>query len=370
MFSLKKNHSSIRQQIALFGLSLFCLCADVSGMAAGGNQQNDNRLTGTRIPGRATNVLRDLCSKVYGGRNQQNENFLAETCVPGRIASVLVDLCSAVYEGEEGLCKVGGIEKNFSLFFNQAGDFSGAVSRLRGTNSLVVTFPGSRTKSKILMLRDWFINFSVCRPLGDDGFSARLGEKDCLVHPGYARDVNGYRNDMMAKIKNARSFDDIYFTGHSKGGGEALLGALMYARENPDLIGRHKIKVVTFCAPPVFWGDRGTQSFYGHLDKSDVARFYTNMDPVPSVPQAMRLAHVGTEFLVKIRDEEVENVLSALCKEIVTAVATAKAMGPKAAVVMEVATAVVDSITRVHSLKNFSPNQINQHVRVQPVVER
>ncbi len=189
MFSLKKNRSGIRQQIALFGLSLFCLCADVRGMAAGGNQQNQNFLAGTDIPGRVAHVLRDLCEKVYDGR--------------------------------EGLREVRGIEEDFSLFppdqAEQAGDLSGAVSRLTGTNSLVVTFPGSRTESIRLMANDWFSNFRVWRPSGDDGFSARFGERGCLVHPGYARKVNGYWNRMMTEIRNAGPFDEIYFTGHSKG---------------------------------------------------------------------------------------------------------------------------------------------------------
>ena len=333
MFSLKKNHSSIRQQIALFGLSLFCLCADVSGMAA--------------------------------GRNQQNENFLAGTNIPGRVAHVLRNLCLKVYDGQDGLNEVAGIERDFRLFLpdqaERAGDLSGVVSRLTGTNSLVVTFPGSRTESPRLMGRDWVSNIDVLRPRGDDGFSAQFGERDFLVHPGYARKVNGYWNNMMREIGNAGPFDEIYFTGHSKGGGVALLSALKYAHENQDLIGQHRIKVVTFCAPPVFWGAQGTQLFYGHLDHSDVARFYKTVDLVPSVPKITRLAHVGSEFPVSVWDGGFGAPWSP--KFVWNAMRGFGVSRSISAVLAGVAS-LAGSVVGSHSMDQFTHTQIDQHIEV------
>jgi len=333
MSSLRKNRSGIRQQIALFGLSLFCLCADVRGMAAGGNQQNENFLAGTHIPGRVAHVLRDLCLKVYDGR--------------------------------EGLRGVEGIERDFSLFLpdqaERAGDLSGVVSRLTGTNSLVVTFPGSRTESPRLMERDWASNFDILRPRGDDGFSAQFGEREFLVHPGYARKVNGYWNNMMTEIENAGPFDEIYFTGHSKGGGVALLSALKYAHENPHLIGQHRIKVVTFCAPPVFWGAQGTQLFYGHLDHSDVARFYKTIDLIPSIPQITRLAHVGSEFPVGVWDGGFGTP-----RNPVPIWSTMRAFGvnKRISATLVGVTSLAGFVFGSHSMDQFTHAQIDQHIEV------
>ncbi len=245
MFSLKKNHSSIRQQIALFGLSLFCLCADVEGMIGSRMSVRQQTGVGAQVSGEFVRTLHGYCMEARRDVGDlRNNNRLG--------------LFSRARDGEP---------------VNQS-NFGGIV--VKEGRKLIVAFPGTRTDQFAeTLVADVKADLGVY-PLwfGDGGFSNAVGEYEILVHAGFARVVEGYWDDMMARIRESGDFDEVYFTGHSKGGGVALLSALKYAHEQRVPRNAHKVKVFTFAAPAVFRGDPGVELFYRYVHGLDTVCLY------------------------------------------------------------------------------------------------
>lgn len=278
MLNLKENRSGIRQ-IALFGLSLFCLCADVEGMI--GSRMSARRQTGVgaQVSGEFVRALHGYCMEARKDVGDlRNDNRLG--------------LFSRARDGEP---------------VNQS-NFGGIVAR--EGRKLIVAFPGTRTDQFAeTLVADVKADLGVY-PLwfGDGGFADAVGEPEILVHAGFARVVEGYWDDMVARIEEAGEFDEIYFTGHSKGGGVALLSALKYAQKQRIPRSTHKVKVFTFAAPAVFRGDPGVELFYRHIDGLDAVCLYKNTDMVPYSTQPFDCRHVGIQGNIDLLKEDVKKI--------------------------------------------------------------
>ncbi|KAI8326182.1 alpha/beta-hydrolase, partial [Martensiomyces pterosporus] len=103
------------------------------------------------------------------------------------------------------------------------------------------------------------------------------------VHAGFLQSTNSAYPYILKNIRAAA--DDfpefnIVFLGHSLGGGNAVLSALEYARDNED--SKDRIRVWTFGEPRV--GNRAFAEYYTQMLGNQTYRITYQADVVPHVP--------------------------------------------------------------------------------------
>lgn len=130
-----------------------------------------------------------------------------------------------------------------------------------GRESLVIAFRGSE-----FTLRDWWTNFTFRkRVIHPD--NPQLGK----VHRGYLAAIRAVWEPISQEVQRAMDLDrPIYLTGHSQGGGLAILAASLLH----DVICP---VIYTYGAPPV--GNRAFQRGYTH--ESTTFRVELDADIVP-----------------------------------------------------------------------------------------
>lgn len=187
-----------------------------------------------------------------------------------------------------------GLESVFGYYQHNLG----SVSFDRRKNQAIISFHGSKTAD------DWLSNFKL---LSHNVSWGRRGK----VHKGFYDIVDsGYQNLVSIIQSNISNHDagdfEFVFTGHSLGGATSTLAASRFFSEFSSnifpsvLLKSNQIKVITFSAPCV--GDQTFSNWSSEVFHSNLIRFVSNLDPVPSVP--MWNEQIGDEirilFLEKI----------------------------------------------------------------------
>ncbi len=151
---------------------------------------------------------------------------------------------------------------------------SGAYVRRQTGFGLICDRRGPEGNEMVVIMRgtqsgfDWASNLNVGLDVGPHG---------ALVHSGFNRVYNSFREDLASAISAQRPAV-VHFVGHSLGGALASLAAL-------DFIGGGQVSgyLYTFGAPRV--GSLGTSTVLeGRMSSAQVRRVYALSDPVPMIP--------------------------------------------------------------------------------------
>ena len=153
----------------------------------------------------------------------------------------------------------------------------GTVSIYSNKNRAFIAFHGSEN------LDDWVSDLLATK---QDAPSNLRGK----VHRGFHDVVqSGYGNLVNILTENIENPNEIefIFTGHSLGGSTSTLAAAQFYSTFSEIFpeslpSRNQIKVVTFSAPCV--GDEDFASHIGQIFGSNLIRFTSNLDIVPTVP--------------------------------------------------------------------------------------
>ena len=150
-------------------------------------------------------------------------------------------------------------------------------------NSILCAFRGTEN------IRDWLTDANIVRvPMDLEG----VEDKDRpLAHWGFLRQFRSVESKITdfinAEIQKNTEIKNIIYTGHSKGGGEAVIACMNYAHKYPGL----KHACVTFGAPRV-----GTNDFRNAFEKLPINLFRVVVanDPIARVPgMLIPYEHVG-----------------------------------------------------------------------------
>ncbi len=169
---------------------------------------------------------------------------------------------------------------NTELFYGNNNEYVGIVRKI--DDKLIVAFPGTRTD------KNFFDDF-----LKDIQFVGNDGGYGVSAHSGFAKDVMKLLGNMIEKIKEQTkngNINEIWFTGHSKGGGEAILAALKFAtyldsevKDNEPLsvfCNENRIRVFTFSAPAVI--DKKTKDcLYDCIGNHNIICAHRKSDMIP-----------------------------------------------------------------------------------------
>ena len=189
MKSLVEKYFSICRKTTLLSVLLCCLWTNVEGMYGGLIPKFRQEGVGAQLSPDFVKILCKYCQKARSDISELQE------------------------------------ERGLKLFSSAGNDepvnqsnFGGIVA-MEG-RKLIVAFPGTRTDQFLeTFMVDVKIDIGVYPWwFGDGDFSESVGESKILVHAGFAREVEDHWNDMISCIDHCGEFDEIYFTGHSKGG--------------------------------------------------------------------------------------------------------------------------------------------------------
>ncbi len=226
---------------------------------------------------------------------------------------------------------------------------------------MIIAFPGTRTDQ---MLGTVIIDVAEDASMfgsDDGGFSNSIGMENVLVHNGFAKEIMEFWKNMMVYVGKHTNYNEVYFIGHSKGGGMALLTALKYVCENSIPKGSNFVKIFTFAAPAVFRGKEGYDFFHQHIDGRNTICIYKNLDIVPCLVPGY-FVHVGILANISKKLESMGNIkeevsgLGTSLAACVSSNAKTSALKVVAALTKHIASNAVKS----HFLTNFSRAQIRE----------
>lgn len=229
---------------------------------------------------------------------------------------------------------------NFKLFYREdlrnETNFAGFVKKtvMDGSNSLVVAFPGTRTGQQGRTLYKDVLTDLLAIGDNDGGFSRSIEGGPKAFHPGFAREVTEFWPNLINCINECDDYEEIFFTGHSKGGAIALLATLKFAYEinqakeelkrakeepeqaeksfvKPFMFKENFVKAFTFAAPAAF-SDAGYELFGKYVDHLNVMCIYKNMDLVPYVAMLVGYKHVGIQANIPLSSEPVASLTTIL----------------------------------------------------------
>lgn len=175
---------------------------------------------------------------------------------------------------------------DIGLFFREEGrsekSFAGLTKKIG--DALIVAFPGTRTGHSVgSLISDVKAD---AKGMGkDEGFVQSLGLSEfatskIVAYPGFASEVIMFYRKMFQQIEKYTGIREIYFTGHSKGGGVSILSALKYALDPQNHFTKNAIKVFTFATPPVL-NTAGLHLFHRTIGEYNAVCIYKNADIVP-----------------------------------------------------------------------------------------
>lgn len=193
------------------------------------------------------------------------------------------------------------LNNNISLFFtdpsNQKDEtFAGFVERREGRT--IVAFPGTRDMPNLFSkLCRIDIRKDISIFSSDAGYCRAISTDSKLkVHPSFATDVQKSFSQITTLIGDISNGNEIFFTGHSKGGGTATLAALKYAIYKRAELRKSQVKVFTFCQPPVL-NESALELYHEIIGERNHINIYNNRDFVPYLPLS-KFYHAGIQVNV------------------------------------------------------------------------
>lgn len=196
---------------------------------------------------------------------------------------------------------VSDLQENdeITLFFTDPNDqkdetFAGFVKKK--DEKTIVAFPGTRNNNLRLLLLDGRKDIDIFS--SDSGFCRAISTDSKLkVHPAFATDVQKSFSQITALIGDISNDNEIFFTGHSKGGGTATLAAFRYVAERRAELSPSQVKVFTFCEPPVL-NEKALELYHGLIGERNHINIYNNGDIVPYLPLS-KFYHAGIQLNAK-----------------------------------------------------------------------
>lgn len=164
-------------------------------------------------------------------------------------------------------------------------------------NSILCAFRGTEN------IRDWLTDANIVRvPMDLEG----VEDKDRpLAHWGFLRQFRSVESKITdfinAEIQKNTEIKNIIYTGHSKGGGEAVIACMNYAHKYPGL----KHACVTFGAPRV--GNRAFKERFNRVCNFE-KRYVLWYDPVPSLPFSLRYCHTCPSEYINTSENIIQQV--------------------------------------------------------------
>ena len=183
--------------------------------------------------------------------------------------------------------------------FGLGDEYKGII--LKENNRLIVAFPGTRDLTTREGLKDLLTDATFVGDNGGDSSLSKIG-----VHGAFAKDVKSFSEEMIKaikKIKGEDKVDEIWFTGHSKGGGEAILASYLFANyvktKGDDALSvfhrKNRVKAFTFSAPTVV-DERTKKIFHDEIGAPNIIRVHKKPDAVPAIAQIVGLVPLGYGF--------------------------------------------------------------------------
>jgi hypothetical protein len=191
--------------------------------------------------------------------------------------------------------------------FKDINDNFRGIVRLEG-NRIIVAFPGTvDIKDAVTDLQA--INFTttiskkvkklIKKMLGDKNNNHSYNIE---VHKGFNDEINKFFNNMVKEIEkvNTDEVNEIWFTGHSKGGGEAVLAAYRFfeylmEKEDNELSkfkGKNRIKLLTFSAPHVV-NEAAKSIVHGLLGNHNLICVHMKPDMIPVSSSVVKFFPIG-----------------------------------------------------------------------------
>lgn len=185
--------------------------------------------------------------------------------------------------------------------FYKNGEYMGVVQQVE--NKLIVSFPGTRFGRKeglVDAIKD-------AKFVGDNkGYSSVKG---VYTHAAFSKDVMEVFDAMIETIKSkSDNASEIWFTGHSKGGGEAILAAYQFASyvktkiKDDNVLSKfrekNRVKVFTFSAPSVV-NEAGKELFHNTIGKQNIICVHVKPDAVPKVTDYAGFVPVGVRMKIE-----------------------------------------------------------------------
>lgn len=221
--------------------------------------------------------------------SQQSQSFIQE----------LHQSCSLAYDSQDRFkdSKKVGSSGNITPFYKDE-EYMGIVRQVE--DRLIVSFPGTRFGRKEGVgdtIKD--IKF-----LGSDGRYSSL--QGVSTHAAFSKDVMEVFDAMIEIIKSkSGNASEIWFTGHSKGGGEAILAAYKFALYVKTKIGddnvlskfreKNRIKVFAFSAPGVV-NEKGRELLYDLICNQNIICVHKKPDVVTKVTDYPGFVPVGVRM--------------------------------------------------------------------------
>lgn len=225
-------------------------------------------------------------------------------------------------EVREPLKKLKKLEKEgtFKLFFrkietneeetNPVGEeedekeacFAGLVRQIG--NKVIIAFPGTRTDQQAATLyKDLETDLSALPNCSAGNFSMSLGYTEHIAHEGFAKEVAEFWTDLEKCIGECQSYNEIFFTGHSKGGAIALLSALKFSHSRGLSRDSNFVKVFTFAAPPALRKGSGVTLFNNHIGKGNAVGIRKCIDLIPHSSKPVGCVHVGIQEDISVETD-------------------------------------------------------------------
>ena len=220
-----------------------------------------------------------------------NQEFVEAPLVRPEFVSYLQTRANLAYGPVRDLREVDGLTPFFTDAVEHTDEtLAGFVEKRR--QYVIVAFPGTYRWSDVW--KDVSIFSS------DGGYSRSVWENESIkVHPAFAKDVQsffGTMNNLIGEVDG----QEIFFTGHSKGGGTATIAALKYAKTKVGILKQSQLKVFAFSSPPVL-DINAVNSYHKLIGELNHVNIYNNWDVIPYLPLQLKFYHAGIQANVNAK---------------------------------------------------------------------
>ncbi len=221
----------------------------------------------------------------------------------------LQESCSMAYDKVNRFKNPKEISRSSDIIpFYKNNEYMGFVRQVG--DKLIVSFPGTRF-GRWEGFADVIKDFNFFK--NDGGYSSSLGFSS---HAAFSKDIMEVFDAMIEVIKSkSGNANEIWFTGHSKGGGEAILAAYKFALYVKTKIGddsvlskfqeENRIRVFTFSTPSVV-DEEGKKQLHDHIGTHNIICVHKKPDSVTKVTDYINFVPVGVRMKMekpKIRNK-------------------------------------------------------------------